>query len=256
MCMFSGRVAHVAATKIFARALRGVQWLAYAMAVEATSDVAMVLPLPVARVADDALAFVDLSRCPKLFDQLDALWPQPQAFELSRSLGPAHGAMPQKLVVHDVGSFEASYVPSLSDMGRLDERFRVPELVWRRRPDYARFGFAVFKLKPGKHAHVHPMAMRFDSAETGALFFPTVHVHDGEVHDVASFDHELYFQVAAGEAVARGDRAPMAVESSVNIDATRGVVARGQPAFRCTLRGSLPNADTRVAITPAPAAVA
>jgi len=47
MCMFSREVRFVGATKILARALPGGgQVLAYSMAVEAQSDLAMVLPLP------------------------------------------------------------------------------------------------------------------------------------------------------------------------------------------------------------------
>ena len=43
---------------------------------------------------------------------------------------------------------------------RLDPRFRLPDGVWDQLPQYARFGFAVFKLKEGK-ADVHPMAFTF-----------------------------------------------------------------------------------------------
>jgi hypothetical protein len=264
---------HVSSTKIFARVDRPsrVQWLVYSMALATPGDVAMVLPLPVARVADDALTFVDLSGVPKLFEHLDDLYPKP--LYAPQAMAPASrgggGYVPRpKLVVHEVGQFEASYVPRLSDMDRLDERFRIPELVWRRRPEYARFGFAVFKLKKGKKKAIHPMAMRFETASPDAAFFPTVHVHDGDLHDTARFDHELYYQLAAGdpEVAPRGpggdelrsDKASMAIESCVPIDKTRGVCVAGDPVYRFFLRGELANADVRVPlVTPqAPAAVA
>jgi len=37
-------------------------------------------------------------------------------------------------------------------------------------------------------------AFTFPHAKGAKLFFPTVHVHDGEVHKTAEFDHELYLQ--------------------------------------------------------------
>lgn len=256
----------VSATKIFARLdpATSSQWLAYSLALATPSDVAMVLPVPVARVADDALQFVDLSACAELFDDLDRLFPAPVELPFALDIPRAASSQAVPLVVHEVGSFEASFVPSLADMGRLDPRFRIPELVWRRRPEYARYGFAVFKLKQGKtRRKIHPMAMRFETAEPDALFFPTVHVHDGTMHDRARFDHALYYQVGDGDApVPRGpDGAPVvALEASypmerhVSVDRARGVVAAGGRAFKLDLRGALANADVRVALNSAAAA--
>src|SRR6185369_6044862 len=93
----------------------------------------------------------------------------------------------------DVGSFEASFVPSVGDFDRLDARFRIPRETWAALPGYERFGFAVFKLKQGKR-RIHPMAFTFPRASTDTLFFPTVHIHDGRVHPHATFDHALYCQ--------------------------------------------------------------
>jgi hypothetical protein len=270
MCCFSGasrvgllarlfarrHAIEVSATKILARidAATRTQWLVYSMALETAADVAMVLPLPARHTADDALEFVDLSDCPTLFDQLDDLFPQsPDFFDIRLSTPRSRGRAP--LVVHEVGSFEASYVPSLGDMDRLDARFRISELVWRRRPAYAKYGFAVFKLKKGVKKQIHPMAMRFETADPAALFFPTVHVHDGALHDTARFDHVLYYQLADGvTARARrpdgteitAARAEHAVEQRVSIARTRGVVVPGGHVFRFRLAGEQTNADVRV----------
>ena len=97
-----------------------------------------------------------------------------------------------------VGSFEASFVPSIADFARLDERFRLPEGTWDSLPRYKKFGFAVFKLKEGKKT-IHPMAFNFPQADPSKLFFPTVHIHDGKVHDKADFDHDLYCQEAESQ---------------------------------------------------------
>lgn len=42
-------------------------------------------------------------------------------------------------------------------------------------------GFAVLKLRAG-NLHAHPMAFSFPRRTDRALFFPTLHIHDGEAH--------------------------------------------------------------------------
>jgi hypothetical protein len=218
MCCFSGPVAHVGGTNIFARRMGARQALVYAMNVELDDAVAMVLPLPIARAAEDAVAFVDLSRYPSFFEDLAAAFPQPQS---RGGVGMALRSAPQaKLVVHDVGDFIASFAPTPADLDRLDERFRISPELFAARPEYRDWGFAVFQLKPreggatswwppwrkkqaARGQTIHPMAFTFESREPDALFFPTVHVHDGTVPAEAAFDHTLYAQVAADDRLAR-----------------------------------------------------
>jgi hypothetical protein len=221
MCCFSRPIRHVSKTRIFARPLaEGRQLLVYSMSLEASGDLAMVLPVPVPPgSAEDAVRFVDMSSCPTFFDRVDALFPA----EISRApvqgfgVGPAPQA--KRLVVHDVGDFEASFVPSIADFVRLDPRFRLPEDVWSALPGYADWGFCVFKLReaperstsegvlgrvaglfrgapPPAPRKYHPMAFELPRRDPSRLFFPTVHVHDGKVHPRAEFDHTLYCQVA------------------------------------------------------------
>jgi len=98
------------------------------------------------------------------------------------------------LEVHKVGCLEASFVPCRSEFSRLDKRFRLPDQVWDDLPLYQDYGFVVFKLAKGKNQEVHPMAFRFPTRIPETLFFPTIHVHDGEYHETAEFDHTLYCQ--------------------------------------------------------------
>jgi hypothetical protein len=228
MCCFSRPVRHVSKTRIFARPLRAErQLLVYAMSLAADSELAMVLPIPVPpRSAEDAIRFVDLSACPTFFDQLASLFP----LELTRGgFAPQPAPAAKRLVVHDVGEFEASFVPTRADFDRLDERFRLPANVWDELPTYADWGFCVFKLKakqldhePGVLERVkgflgggggskpsrtyHPMAFEFPRRDASALFFPTVHVHDGEAHVTARFDHTLYAQLGGVEPGGEWDR--------------------------------------------------
>lgn len=269
MCMFSLPVEHVSNTSIFARCLPdGSQALVYSMTYAAAEELAMVLPLPVPPgSAEDAVRFVDLSRYPKFFQDMKKGFPTRYA-PAPRSKGlMSLGAPPQQtLAVHDVGDFEASFVPTLADFGRLDARFQLPDEVWAQAPTWSDYGFAVFKLKssaarvgffarllgrsgPTSPRSVHPMAFVFPSRSPGTLFFPTVHVHDGEIHEEAVFDHTLYCQFASE----RGSQQLLGWEVSAEpawtfMDAhmSEGLV---EPASRCCrrfLEGTLPNRDTWV----------
>lgn len=244
MCCFTGRVHEVSSTNIYARALpNGRQMLAYGMTVGFDADVAMVLPLPVTRGAGEhALTFIDMSSAPKFFDDLDALYPKPPS-SAGAWLAPAAIPPAKALVVHDVGDFEASFVPSLADFSRLDARFRLGDDVWRALPEYGDWGFAVFKLKrAGAARKVHPMAFDFPMRERDAVFFPTVHVHDGAVHDRAPFDHTLYFQPdPSWEAIVTAFRAPTPTSSMPA--PSRAFVDDAAPVYRELHRGELPNDD-------------
>ncbi len=201
MCCFTRPVKDVSATKILARwtaAESGLlrQCVVYQMNYLAVEDLAMVLPLPVAPGSGEkAVTFIDLERHADIFDKLHLCFPEPQSLLRSapNSVPPPTRALP-KLEVVQVGAFEASFVPTLKDFSRLDDRFRLPAGTWEALPQYATWGFAVFKLKPAAKT-VHPMAFTFPHAkETRGLFFPTVHIHDGKVHQKAKFDHTLYAQ--------------------------------------------------------------
>jgi hypothetical protein len=198
MCCFSGKVEFVGATKIFVRAVDALhQALVYEMKVAAAAPVAMVLPIPVPKASrDDAVRFVDLSAYDDFFRDVERAFPPPPAS------GPIAGAVPfgaprQMLQVHQVGKFEASFVPTIADFTRLDPRFRMPAAVFDRLPAYRDFGFAVFQLRDVRTTpdRVHPMAFVFPRRDPSLLFFPTVHVHDGVVHEMAHFDHSLYMQL-------------------------------------------------------------
>lgn len=163
------------------------------------------------------------------------------------AFGPPPAAAPQ-LVVHEVGDYEASFVPAVADFGRLDPRFRMPPGVWDALPQYADWGFAVFKLKDlakaTTGADVHPMAFELPRRDPSRLFFPTVHVHDGRVHPMAVFDHTLYCQTAHPP---RGWTASLgAMGAFVDADRARGVVVAGAPGWALAMRGQRPNEDTYV----------
>ncbi len=233
----------VSGTRIFARhAGPGVQLLVYAMQLTTPAPVAMILPLPTrAEDGEGALSFVDLSARPRFFEELDRVFDPPPR------KGGMFGMAPQArtLAVHKVGAFEASFVPSIDDFGRLDPRFRLPAATWDDVPDAREGGFAVFQLDAGSGLAVHPMAFRFRSRRPSELFFPTVHVHDGKVHSTASFDHTLYLQ-AEDEEAARG--AGFEISFGLTADDGGGVLVPRATVARLSIRGEQPNRDTWVAV--------
>lgn len=243
MCCFSGKVA-VSNTRIFARFLdKGTQALVYQMSYRAQSELAMVLPIPTPpKSPEDAVKFISLKNYKTFFDDLHSGFPQPQ---LTR--GGTFGAvavMPAKLKVEEVGDYIASFVPSVADFDRLDAKFRLPAGAWDQLPKQKTYGFAVFQLQAGV-VDVHPMAFTFPTQPKLDLFFPTVHIHDGTVHDTATFDHTLYLQPrTAGDEVPRQwEESPQPASMFTNQREAQKLIDPDLHVFRRRLRGKLKNVD-------------
>ncbi len=220
------------------------------MTVNAKEELAMVLPLPVkAGSGEKTVTFVDLKDYPGFFTDLLSGFPSPPTSAwLMNTRGAPDMAGLAKLEVVSVGNFEASYVPSVNDFSRLDERFRLPPGTWDKLPDYRNFGFAVFKLKSGA-VTIHPMAFSFPRADTAHLFFPTVHIHDGKVHPTAGFDHTLYCQSGAEEefAVNGWTESPRPASAFIVIGKAKGLVDGERHCYKKVMHGKLPNNDTLLA---------
>lgn len=247
MCCFSRPVTSVSSTKIFARnAGSGRQYLVYSMNYQAAEDLAMVLPIPVAAgAAEDALHFIDLHDYADFFSDLRSGFPLTRS---APSLNSRSREVPAAatLAVVQVGSFEASFVPRMQDFARLDPRFRLPDVMWKKLPAYTRFGFAVFKLKKSATS-VHPMAFSFPRSDASKLFFPTVHIHDGEIHDRAHFDHALYCQVG-NEFHHVGDwrESPQPAKSFMRVPESKGLIDGAAHCYLRELAGARKNEDTYV----------
>jgi len=241
MCCFSGKVEDVKNTRIFARVgSKGNQVLIYQMSLKTDQDVAMVLPIPVRpSQGDNALTFFDFQGYPTLFEDLNKGFPELTTY--GDTFGPTPRAMPKALNVVSVGAYDASYVPSIADFSRLDERFRLPANVWPQLPGYKDFGFAVFKLKSG-NAQVHPMAFSFPTARPNEVFFPTLHIHDGKIHEKEHFDHTLCCQ-ASQKDLSRWDESPKLAVGFAKCGLTHGMVRPEQHIYRRVLSGRLTNGD-------------
>src|SRR5256885_9083912 len=247
MCCFSKPVISVSGTNIFARPeADGRQLLVYSMTIDAKEDLAMILPLPVKTPAGEKdVRFIDLKGYPEFFSDLEVGFQPPPKRSLHFGTDSASTTASATLEVVQVGSFEASFVPTQKDFSRLDERFRIPADAWKQLPQYESYGFAVFKLKPGE-MKVHPMAFSFPRQKPRTLFFPTVHIHDGKVHSQAHFDHALYCQPTHDERpVTRGWQESRGHPNShMRMKDVKGVVLRDQHCYKKEMRGMLANKDT------------
>jgi hypothetical protein len=256
MCIFSGRVEHVGGTKIFARLKAdvtegGSQYLVYSMSVNTEHDVAMILPLPVSNHAEDAVKFIALDAYPEFFDDMEKGFPHSGKGAYPEGCRAAEGPPRRVLEVHEVGDFSASFVPTLGDFNRLDARFRLPKETWNELPQYRDWGFAVFQLRASSShsgkAHVrsrriHPMAFLFPTRLGESLYFPTLHIHDGQVKNHAVFDHALFFQGEAFEEFADEISTDNAM-TFVKVDKAKGIVQQDAACGKRTVVGRHPSRD-------------
>ena len=236
MCILVPDIENVASTNIFARVDNQTQFLAYQMEISTSKEVAMVLPIPVDDVRrSHAVRFIDLSDYEEFFKDLALSFRRLHNLTLGRKAN---------LEVIAVGSYDASYVPSINDFSRLDERFRLPEIVMEHVPDYSDYGFAVFQFKRG-HQKPHPMAFSFVSAKPEQVFFPTTHLHDSIFHEQANFDHFLYLQNSRspGEGWTAQKNARERL-GEVEVSRTRELVSPELPIFRQRITGLHTNQDT------------
>jgi len=211
----------------------------------------MILPIPVAAESGrDDVQFVALDDYPQFFGDLEAHFNEIKSnVKLLGQTGTR-----ASLKVHHVGAFEASFVPDMDQWDRLDRRFTIPREIWRQLPAYETFGFVVFKLQPGKHVNVHPMAFSFPTQDPNTVFFPTVHIHDGTIHETADFDHVLYTQNEPSRPISRESQPnfwlPSGASASryLRTERTRGLVDPNAPCFQSAVVGSWKNSDVLVRI--------
>ena len=273
MCIFSRSVAYVGGTHIFARRVSpDRQTLVYQMELTLDKPVAMILPLPVALPSRESdVHFVSLKEYEFFFQDVAQLFyaPRPPGMESMRGGGMAAKSAP-RLIVQEIGDFVASFVPTQADFRRLDPRFVLRPDVWKQLPMYSDYGFAVFQLKaPDKiraeegegmgrgrgmrggsaKVQVHPMAFSFATRYADRLYFPTVHIHDEQVHPTDDFDHTLYAQPSAAhhnardEAQDRWQKAVRQPQETVRIVDAKGMIDDKGMVLQRRIAGKYKNAD-------------
>lgn len=256
MCCFAQAVNHVRNTKIFARLTsEQMQVLAYSMHYETDVPNAMILPLPTTG-REDSLRFIDLSDYDYIFNDLQRGFPKKRS--LFSNVLPTAGVLDSKsaaLKVQKVGNFVASFAPSVDDLARLDPRFVIPKETWKKIPSYDGYGFAVFQLDEAA-SKTHPMAMEFESSLKEKVFFPTLHIHDGEIHKLEDFDHYLFMQHAGFDSIVGAYDGPKHEDPKTGMvrskemagqftkpDKSRGLIDANLLLHRKRMHGKLANQD-------------
>ena len=244
MCIFTGDVKSVGDTRIFARQEGQRQVIVYDMHLSSKDETAMVLPIPVAKTSEaDPVEFKDLSSYPKFFDDVESLFPQ----WMSASADGFASRGASRIKVQEVGVYEASFVPSPDDFRRLDPRFSLNDSFFEQAPEYADYGFVVFKLKPGE-SRVHPMAFWFSKEADNQLFFPTKHMHNGIMNSRDNFIHTRYAQCDGAlntedPSLETVDPVSQRDELSSIVDKSQGLVSENQMISKVARYGENENKD-------------
>lgn len=237
MCCFSRPINDVSATKIFCSMSGKRQFIVYSMDLDSDEDVAMVLPIPAS--VGSSVDFISFEHYPKFFDDMY------RGFEIiakALSLNARDISVNDTLKVEKVGAYEASFVPTANDFDRLDRRFSIPSKIWNQIERYEHFGFVVFRLAAGKKSF-HPMAFSFETEIPERIFFPTMHIHDGEVHEYADYDHTLYYQPDQILPDVGWRESNSQAESFIDIARARGVVDGSKHIYSRGIHGKFENVD-------------
>jgi len=93
------------------------------------------------------------------------------------------------------------------------------------------------------------MAFTFPNALGSQLFFPTVHIHDGKVHERAQFDHLLYCQSSkmGRAAVADWRASDLPAARFVDLGRAQHLVLGDRHIYRRAIFGMHKNEDTLLA---------
>lgn len=241
MCIFSGNVTEVTETCIFARMTAPkVQAIVYQMAIDAPQDVAVILPIPIiAGAQENDLRFINLKTYSHFFRSLDAGFSSGSADPFA-----SDSLEENELKVQQVGSYIASFAPNMAALSKLDPRFRMPADILEKAGPYADYGFAVFQYKPGKQK-IHPMALLFASRYADRLYFPTVHIHDGELHEKETFDHRLYCQLRnfGGRTMLEWDESSSNAVVFAQAGLSQGILNPATHVYRREMMGEFKNQD-------------
>ena len=281
MCIFSGHVEDVNSTNIFARVSGNVEYLAYSMNVAAEMDVAMILPIPAVlpdktnlinnigssgyTLSKDGIIFLDLSDYPELFKDLESPFQVTTREFDNLSFSASKGV----LAVEQVGDYICTFVPTNNDWDRIDPQFKLSNDTWAKLNYQENYSFVVVQLniiekfpkmnvlgksnrvKPSARVEkkkFHPIAFIFETQFPNWIYFPTTHVHDGQVHDREEFNHNFYFQSLEIKKPheAGFEKSGSTAGAFVNIAKAKGLVEPNQLILKSTMNGTFPNLDTWV----------
>lgn len=190
MCIISGSVKSVNNTQLFvARSKNGKrQFTVYANTVHTPlRNNMMVLAVP----NPTTVKFHDLSSYTDLFKDLENSFPKARSAMLSYSLEAGSTKYEKRIKVEQVGSYNASIVPSVADLKNLDPEYfyvdsKLIDFMEHTYGSYVNIGFVVCGLRQGNHEY-HPFAYSHDIHHSNKLFIPTKHYHPTDKMDVLNY---------------------------------------------------------------------
>ncbi len=176
MCIFAFPVEQVSNTRIAVIALpNGEQLTVYENSASTTSSNAMILPIP---KGEKSPVLLDMSKHKNFWQKCESFFPQREvmAAGFGMNFGGGGGWSAKTLPVERVGSYNCTIVPSIEDISRVHQLFKLPpnigELLAKH---YANFSFLVCLFD--RRASGHPIAYVSASMADGSLFVPTMHEH-------------------------------------------------------------------------------
>ena len=188
MCIIANPVNSVDATKIFVAPNKDQtkQYTVYSNKIDnKVENNVMILPVPY----PTSVEFIKVDD--NFFKKCDECFSEP--YDGARSFCLSDCA--KTLKVHDVGSYLASIVNTISEIENLDKIFSIPNdcrKVLQKYPPH--YGFIICKLKTDSKEY-NPFA--YSHSLDTELFIPTKHYHGHTTSKYEHFDHNIYIYNAS-----------------------------------------------------------
>jgi hypothetical protein len=242
MSIFSQPVSAAADINLFGRVDGDRQQLVIGMRISASTDTALIVPLPIRPGCGDHEVKLTLLTQRRAFFAAIAQGFQSTANTNQRRDEEEDDA-PRTVRYTYADPIQTVYVPSPVGFNALDEAFRLPRAVLAANPQYGSYAFLVHVLPAGHNIRVVPVAVEFPTRDPAHIFFPTVVSLGGPVADVALQDVTVYTQRV--HHLALDETRDPAGDFMVT---DGGIVAPEHLVQRQVLYGSKPNEDTRIAL--------
>ena len=95
-----------------------------------------------------------------------------------------------------IGGYSVSLIPDTIGLNRVDSNeFIIGEVVLNvLKYKYSKgFSFLICRFDGSvDNIKMHPIGYTHKMIKPGILFTPTLHIHDGVIHDVSNFDHQIF----------------------------------------------------------------
>ena len=196
MCIILSQVESVSNTQIYVSSSkdRRKQLTIYTNQVETHIKNAMVLPVP----NPLSVELLNFTKYKNIFEDCRECFYYNEGSRkdshMYRAALSASAEYRPPLPVYTVGSYQASIVPSINDIDRINTQIlRVnPQVFTLLKDTYdSSFGFIICQLREGSHQY-HPFAYTHLIHKCRLLFVPTLHYHPGESSVKADWDHTIY----------------------------------------------------------------